>query len=338
MAVHSPQRSLTGISLCSGIGGIDLGLKLAMGQQYSTVCYVEGEAYCASVLAARMQEGALCDAPIWSDVKTFDARPWRGGVDIVSVGYPCQPFSNAGKRAGADDPRHLWPHVARIIAVVKPAYVFAENVPGHVSLGLRDVRCDLQGLGYSVYAGLFSAAECGAPHIRKRLFILAHTNRRRGRSSIPERVAMGQSNDGVPTQRHQGCGGPIGSRAYVADANGERQLQPQGHKPAVRRRPANGGQADVGGRALPNWVAEPNVGRLVDGIPHRVDRLRALGNAVVPAVACRAWSCLIRQAARAVAYPAAARAERPLRVTTKLKPKVIELSQSPTKSTPSSIT
>ena len=129
---------LFGLSLCSGAGGIDLGLTIAL-PGYRTVGHVERETYAAATLVARMEDASLDRAPVWDDVATFDGRPWRGAVDIVTAGYPCQPFSVAGKRRGADDPRHLWPHVARIIAEVEPPFVFLENVAHHLRLGFPEV-------------------------------------------------------------------------------------------------------------------------------------------------------------------------------------------------------
>ncbi|MBA4782100.1 MAG: DNA cytosine methyltransferase [Rhizobiales bacterium] len=164
---------LFGLSLCSGAGGLDLGLTIAL-PGYRTVGHVERETYAAAILVARMEEAALDPAPVWDDVGTFDGRPWRGAVDIVTAGYPCQPFSVAGKRRGADDPRHLWPHVERIIGEVEPPFVFLENVAHHLRLGFPEVAAGLVGMGYRLAAGLFTAAEVGAPHKRERLFILAH--------------------------------------------------------------------------------------------------------------------------------------------------------------------
>jgi DNA (cytosine-5)-methyltransferase 1 len=100
---------LHGLSLCAGAGGIDLGLTIAC-PKYRTVCYVERESYAAATLVARMEDKALDTAPIWDDITSFDGRPWRGTVDIINGGYPCTPFSVAGKRKGVNDPRHLWPH------------------------------------------------------------------------------------------------------------------------------------------------------------------------------------------------------------------------------------
>jgi DNA (cytosine-5)-methyltransferase 1 len=169
------QYTIDNLSLCSGGAGLDLGLELALGGVH-TVCWVEWEAFAIEYLAAAMQADCLAQAPIWTDLRTFDGRPWRGTVDCVTAGYPCQPFSIAGKRRGQNDPRHLWPHVHRIIGEVEPSLVFLENVPGHLSLGFGEVAEDLESLGYQVAAGLFSAEEVGASHKRERLFILAVAN------------------------------------------------------------------------------------------------------------------------------------------------------------------
>ena len=117
---------LFGLSLCSGAGGLDLGLTLAI-PGYRAVGHVERETFAAATLVARMEDASLDQAVIWDDVGTFDGRPWRGAVDIVTAGYPCQPFSVAGRRLGSEDPRHLWPHVARIIGEVEPASAGAKG-------------------------------------------------------------------------------------------------------------------------------------------------------------------------------------------------------------------
>ena len=165
---------MNGLALCTGIGGLELGLRIALGD-YRTVCYVEREVYCASVIVARMAEQALCEAPVWDDISTFDGRPWCGVVDIITSGDPCQPFSVAGQRQGEADERYLWPHVERIIREVEPEFVFLENVAGAVDVRYEH-KAVLEGMGYRVEAGLFSAVEVGAPQIRERLFILAYSN------------------------------------------------------------------------------------------------------------------------------------------------------------------
>jgi DNA (cytosine-5)-methyltransferase 1 len=165
------------LSLCAGAGGLDLGVRLAVSAA-RTVCAVEIEAYACEVLATRMEEGHLDAAPIWTDLRTFDGRPWRGVVDCIIGGYPCQPFSVAGKMRGADDPRHLWPHVARIIREADPEFVFLENVSNHLNVGFDVVARELQAMGRRVAAGVFTAEEIGATHKRERLFVMAHSDRR----------------------------------------------------------------------------------------------------------------------------------------------------------------
>lgn len=166
-------KAVTHVSLCAGYGGIDLGLKRAI-PDLRTIAFSEIEAFACANLVAKMEAGQLDPAPIWTNLKTFPWSSFRGKVGILSGGYPCQPFSAAGKRLGADDPRHLWPFIAAGIAAMRPRLCFFENVEGHISLGLKQVLRDLQGLGYRCTFGVFSASEVGATHQRKRLFILAH--------------------------------------------------------------------------------------------------------------------------------------------------------------------
>ncbi len=163
----------THISLCSGYGGIDLGLRRVI-PNLRTVAYAEIEAFACELLLSRMESGSLDAAPIWSNLKSFPWSAFSGRVDILSGGYPCQPFSAAGKRLGTDDERHLWPYIANGIRILRPRVCFFENVEGHISLGLREVIDELGGMGYRATWGIFSAAEVGAPHQRKRVFIMAY--------------------------------------------------------------------------------------------------------------------------------------------------------------------
>jgi len=130
-----------------------------------------------------MESGFLDASPIWTDLKTFPWRAFCDRVDILSGGYPCQPFSSAGKRLGTDDSRHLWPYIADGIRILRPKLCFFENVEGHITLGLREVIGELESMGYAVSWGIFSAREVGAPHQRKRVFILAHRDGERGQLS-----------------------------------------------------------------------------------------------------------------------------------------------------------
>jgi DNA (cytosine-5)-methyltransferase 1 len=159
------------LSLCSGYGGIEKGLERVFGK-VSVIVNVEVEAFAIANLVDKMETGQMAPAPIWTDLKTFKAGILRGMVDILTGGYPCQPFSAAGKRQGANDPRHLWPYVREIVGACEPRWVFFENVEGHLSLGIDEVLSDLEKMGYRVTAGIFSAVEVGAPHQRKRVFIL----------------------------------------------------------------------------------------------------------------------------------------------------------------------
>lgn len=179
-------KELTHISLCAGYGGIDLGLKRAI-KHVRTICFSEIEAFAIANLVSKMEQGYLDAAPIWTDLKTLPWESFKGKVDILSGGFPCQPFSAAGRRAGDSDPRHLWPYIVRGIQQLgNPPIVFFENVEGIISSKLKGegwsdpqgtpvllhILRELERLGYYATASIFSASEVGAPHQRKRVFIL----------------------------------------------------------------------------------------------------------------------------------------------------------------------
>ena len=211
-------RAWNGLALCAGYGGLELGMRLALGGSYRTVGVVERDLVAAGVLAARMAEGSLEPAPIWDDVTTFNGAGWRGCVDIVTAGFPCQPFSVAGKRKGLDDERWIWPDIARIIGEVGPRYVFLENVPGLIRHGLGHVLGSLAEMGFDAEWGCFSAAEMGAPHKRERVFVLAYRD--------GERESQPEGADGDQRRRAGHC------RSAVANPNGERQQERRTAEPA----------------------------------------------------------------------------------------------------------
>lgn len=281
MAIHT-----SGLSLCAGIGGLEFGIKLALGNSYRTVCYVEREAYAVACLVARMEEGLLDTAPVWDDVESFDGRPWRGVVDIVTAGYPCQPFSCAGKQRGAEDERHLWPQIIRIVENVRPALCFFENVSNHLNIGSQAVCEDLWRLGYGVEAGIFSAEEVGAPHIRRRLFILAYSEGLQLQGLAPT-----GTND-------------AGSRSEeLADAKCERPQGPQHEAPRQGETALQGRSPDASWPPGPegDWSgvpegSQPSICRVADGASARPHRLRSLGNAVVPQTAAKAFRELMDRA------------------------------------------
>lgn len=183
--VDYTENPLALLCLCPGILGLERGLERAVraiaadgyisfrGEKaFNVVAYVEIEAFIIANLVGQMEAGLLDPAPIWTNVKTFDARPFRDRVHGIIGGYPCQPFSNAGERRGVEDERHLWPHIYEQVEIIRPQFVFFENVAGHLSLGYEEVRRSLSNLGYRVEEGIFTAEEVGAPHRRERLFIL----------------------------------------------------------------------------------------------------------------------------------------------------------------------
>lgn len=209
------------VEWCAGYGGIHLGLKRAI-PNLRVIAYGEIEAFACANLVAKMEAGLMDAAPIWTDIKTFPCEEFRDRVDILVAGYPCQPFSAAGKRLGTEDPRHLWPHIARAIRVIQPRLCFFENVEGHISLGLREVVGELESIGYKTAWGIFSASEVGAPHQRKRVFILGMAN---GAGERVQRCWAGRLQEPRP-YAGQGLplrGGDAGScLAYpVRDGSGE---------------------------------------------------------------------------------------------------------------------
>lgn len=162
------------LALFAGAGGGILAGKLL---GWRTVCAVEREPYAASVLAARQNDGILEAFPIWSDVCTFDGKPWRGLVDVVSGGFPCQDISGAGKGAGINGERSgLWAQFARIVGEVRPRLVYVENSPILTKRGIYRVLGDLAEMGFDAEWGIVSAENAGAPHQRKRIWILANSN------------------------------------------------------------------------------------------------------------------------------------------------------------------
>lgn len=227
-----------------------MGLMLAE-PGFHTRCFVEWEEYPRSTIIAAQRAGYFAPAPIWDDLTTFDAKPFAGAIDTLLAGYPCQPFSQAGKRLGADDPRHLWPHVARIIRELGDGlrWVFLENVAGHITLGAETVLRELWEMGFTPAAGAFSAAETGAPHERLRWFCVAHraSAGRAQRGSTRRAEAAAQSGDGMVAEP-QRCGG----NRHMADASqpGPQGREQPGSSSQRDRAPAHGSTAERGGARL----------------------------------------------------------------------------------------
>ena len=284
------------LALFAGAGGGILGGQLL---GWRTVCAVEWEQYPASVLCARQNEGLLPHFPIWDDVQTFDGKPWRGIVDVISGGFPCQDISCAGKGAGIEGQKSgMWKEFARIISEVRPQYVFVENSPMLTARGLGTVLGDLASMGFNAEWGVLSAADVGANHKRERIWILAysgngeHTDSVRGVDAeaicIPQKYWTKWSGGGMPS----GTGGVVGNgksgrlcdETELAYSN---STQCEGNERSIRGEQKH---SDFGGSSW--WATEPNVGRVAAGVAARMDRLKAIGNGQVPLCAATAFKLL----------------------------------------------
>jgi DNA (cytosine-5)-methyltransferase 1 len=237
------------------------------------VAHVERDSYAAATLVARMEEAHLDQAPVWDDLTTFDSGAWRGRVDLISSGFPCQPFSAAGSQRGIEDERWLWPAIAGIIRGVGPRFVFLENVPGLIRGGLALVLADLANLGFDAEWGLLSAAEVGAPHKRERFWLLAYASGLNEREqNLKERSEprgdsrrdaggngeqLGDTSGSEPSksisERYSGpnserAGGRTGIRPAVADTASGGVCQ-------VRRDDRGDGDQAAGGRPSGNAVS-----------------------------------------------------------------------------------
>ena len=262
------------LALFAGAGGGILGGKLL---GWRTVCAVEWEPYPASVLCARQNDGLLPPFPIWDDVQTFDGKPWQGIVDVVSGGFPCQDISAAGKGAGIDGERSgMWREMARIIHEVRPRYALVENSPMLTSRGLGTVLGDLAAMGFDARWGVLGAADVGANHQRDRIWIVA-TNTRYGEQRQQESFVR------------QECSKSIGKKSSNLCENisntDKSQFKRMRESERIQQKYTYASDSCW-------WQSEPNVGRVVDGVAARVDRLKAIGNGQVPLCAASAWRML----------------------------------------------
>lgn len=288
---HVDPRPVNVLSVCSGYGGLDLGIRLAI-PTARTVCYVEREAYCCELLAQKMglaergsDMAALDLAPIWTDLRTFDGRAWRGVVDLVAGGIPCQPHSIAGKQLRGADERDLIDDFLRVVGDVGPSYVFVENVGGFAAWdGGGRLLAGLSALGLDAEWTAVRASDVGAPHRRERVFVLAHPHhegQRQPRGTEPDE--RGRARDGG-----EAVGDPHRPRLEGRCMRGGRRAH---ERLAWPPSPAD----DWSGIPERLWPAttESVLRGVADGPPLRLDRLRALGNGVVPTQAAYALRHLL---------------------------------------------
>ena len=269
---------LNELSLFSGYGGFILGLRLA-GLLVRTVGYVEIESYCQEIIKARIRDGFLDDAPIFGDIRlalsTSQLHQFRGLVNIVTAGFPCQPHSHAGRRKGADDSRNLWPETLECVRQVAPHYVLLENVPGILSNQYAGtVIGQLAEIGYDCIWDCIPAASAGAPHLRWRWWCMAYTKGMDGKRSYAQEQHIYQhdrvsSNDSVANKYNEiGKWPPL-----VGDIAGwDRVLERQPQLTPIFPR---------------TFPFKSDVHGVADGVAHRVDRLKAIGNGIVPAVVAK---------------------------------------------------
>jgi|DEB0MinimDraft_6_1074348.scaffolds.fasta_scaffold51160_3 DNA (cytosine-5)-methyltransferase 1 len=279
-AEDSVQRLVRHLDLFSGIGGFALAARMVGGIE--TIGFSEIEPYACRVLANQFP-----NVPNHGDIRNIKDVP----AELITGGFPCQPFSHAGKQRGAEDDRHLWPEMLRVIGESRPRWILGENVPGIINMELDNLLSDLEGIGYEAWSIVVPAVAVDARHRRDRVWIVGHADED-GKSTLPVNAEMAE----LQSLANAGCGRcgepgegemelsrraeAIGSGATLAYANhpGRRQ----------QRRAESGGTQHSPAERCCRWGAEPGMGRVVDGLSRGMDRnarLRGLGNAIVPQVA-----------------------------------------------------
>lgn len=321
---HVMPSCLTHGSLFSGIGGFDLA---AHWMGWNNIFQVEKDEWCRKVLAKNFP-----NTKRFEDIKEFNAKEYYGTVDVISGGFPCQPFSVAGQRKGKDDDRYLWEEMLRIISEVQPSFVVGENVTGIIGLALDTVLSDLEAQNYTTETFIIPACSKNAWHRRDRVWIVAYANsigRQDEQKENGKPLCNGNRNDKIEEQsrEQQQCRTGKSSSVFSNTASsgtgmeehrssGQERGASNEHKPTILRQENgkvgserfNAGSGDVSTNTNDTgceeqresitdgtelfapkcsswWEVEPRVGRVVDGLPGRVDRLKGLGNAIVPQVA-----------------------------------------------------
>ena len=303
---HVMPSCLTHGSLFSGIGGFDLA---AQWMNWTNVFQCEKDEWCRKILAKNFPQSKQ-----FADIKDFDGKEYTGTIDVISGGFPCQPFSVAGQRKGKDDDRYLWEEMLRVVGEIKPTYVIGENVTGIIGLALDTVLSDLEAQGYTTETLIIPACGKNAWHRRDRVWIMAYANSIGRDNEQKENGQTLHNRNGNGATKEQGRGkqqcrtgkpGSILSNTESKLSNerengndkeqGKIQLQTGGSNSLStdtndtgckeQRQSITDGEKFFAPKCSSWWEAEPGMGRVVNGLPGRVDRLKGLGNAIVPQVA-----------------------------------------------------
>jgi site-specific DNA-cytosine methylase len=309
--VDNTEKSPVILSLCTGMRGIERGIESVIGP-VSVAAYVEIEAFIIENLVCEMEQGLLDPAPVWTDAKSFPAELFRGKIHGIIGGYPCQPFSLAGKLGGTNDPRHLWPFIRKHVETIGPEWCFFENVANHLNVGYRQVRQDLEDMGYHVAEGIYSAQEVGAQHRRERLFILAMANysgeRKRRVSECQSGQERKESVNSINAFRSNQNGANShcsGSRENTKQGELRADMSFESPADCWNTKSSEGNEGGLNcwpkepGPNQHEWEAprtvEPGVGCTVNGYNFRTDLLRMYGNGVVEQTAEIAFIDLLRK-------------------------------------------
>ena len=270
------------LDLFSGIGGFALAASWVWADRLELVGFCEIDPYCQQVLANRWPK-----VPIFEDIKQLSADQFQD-IDLITGGFPCQDISVAGQGRGLEGERSgLWFEMLRLISRIRPRYALIENVPMLVHRGLGRVICDLAQVGYDAEWQVISAADVGAPHLRKRIWIVAYPRHLCGGNDVEGDVQLCSRQQAETTQRSAsqfevaGSGQESQVMAYPTEfgSSGSGQFIDSCHQ-------EKGGQGQavefIDERFGSLWSVEPSMGRVADGVPRRMDRLKSLGNAIVP--------------------------------------------------------
>ena len=296
MYYYRTYKMLKTLDLFSGIGGFAVGLEAT--NFFKTTCFVEQEPYCKEVLRHHFPE-----VPILGDIKNVKRSDLPDpDPDVIVGGFPCQPFSSAGLQKAQSDSRHLFPEMFRLIKECRPSWVIGENVIGIVKLGLDEVLTDLENEGYATRTFNIPACAVGAPHLRQRVWIIAHSDSKRKPNGAIDAQAQGElvadpSISGLQEHGYGQAEDAIERSKDVADPQSKRHGRGSSKKCGNEQRiilpkEQEGGEMgrEAEGCGEPHrpdqwWESEPPVGRLAHGVPNRVSQIRALGNSIIPQIA-----------------------------------------------------